>query len=80
MLQDRDTLRAACPGVFFLHLKADHELLVERIDHSTGHFTPKLLRGLPSTPHARDRSRDTERLRRSWQGGVAGFAYSTVRR
>ncbi|MEV6296719.1 hypothetical protein AB0M41_41345 [Streptomyces sp. NPDC051896] len=36
-------LRAACPGVFFLHLTAGHELLEERIDHRTGHFMPKLL-------------------------------------
>ncbi|MEE1770178.1 gluconokinase [Streptomyces sp. JV185] len=39
----RDTLRAACPSVFFLHLTADHELLSERIGHRTGHFMPKAL-------------------------------------
>lgn len=39
----RDTLRAACDGVFFLHRTADPELLVERISHRTGHFMPTML-------------------------------------
>lgn len=39
----RDTLRAACPGVFFLHLTASHDLLAERIGRRTGHFMPMLL-------------------------------------
>jgi gluconokinase len=41
----RDTLRAACPGVFFLHLTADHDLLAERIGHRAGHFMPQALLG-----------------------------------
>ncbi|MFI6657682.1 gluconokinase [Streptomyces sp. NPDC050523] len=39
----RDTLRAACPGVFFLHLTAGHELLVQRLGHRSGHFMPPML-------------------------------------
>jgi gluconokinase len=39
----RDTLRAACPGAFFLHLTAGHELLAERIGRRTGHFMPRSL-------------------------------------
>ncbi|MFG3529974.1 gluconokinase [Streptomyces sp. NPDC047917] len=39
----RDTLRAACPDIFFLHLTADRELLAERIGHRTGHFMPEVL-------------------------------------
>ncbi|MER5352088.1 gluconokinase [Kitasatospora sp. NPDC002551] len=36
----RDILRAACPGAFFLHLTAGHDLLAERIGHRSGHFMP----------------------------------------
>ncbi|MFE6175707.1 gluconokinase [Streptomyces sp. NPDC056464] len=39
----RDTLRAACPDAFFLHLTADREVLVDRIEHRAGHFMPTLL-------------------------------------
>ncbi|GHG92954.1 gluconokinase [Streptomyces lanatus] len=39
----RDTLRAACPGIFFLHLTAGHDVLEERIGNRTGHFMPKAL-------------------------------------
>ncbi|QOV38349.1 gluconokinase [Streptomyces ferrugineus] len=39
----RDTLRAACPGAFFLHLTAGQEVLEERIGRRTGHFMPKTL-------------------------------------
>lgn len=39
----RDTLRAACPDVFFLHLTAGHDLLARRLAHRTGHFMPELL-------------------------------------
>ncbi|MET8772220.1 gluconokinase [Streptomyces sp. NPDC004658] len=39
----RDTLRAACPSVFFLHLTAAREVLAERIGRRTGHFMPTLL-------------------------------------
>ncbi|MFF2352785.1 gluconokinase [Kitasatospora sp. NPDC058115] len=36
----RDVLRAACPGAFFLHLTAGHDLLAERIGRRSGHFMP----------------------------------------
>lgn len=39
----RDTLRAVCPGVFFLHLTAGHDLLSERLGQRTDHFMPSLL-------------------------------------
>ncbi|MFF4834969.1 gluconokinase [Streptomyces sp. NPDC001315] len=39
----RDILREACPGVFFLHLTASHELLVERLGRRTGHFMARSL-------------------------------------
>ncbi|KUJ65637.1 gluconokinase [Streptomyces albus subsp. albus] len=39
----RDTLRAACPDAFFLHLTASHELLAERLRRRTGHFMPRSL-------------------------------------
>jgi gluconokinase len=39
----RDTLRSACPGVFFLHLTAGHDLLEQRLDHRRDHFMPPLL-------------------------------------
>ncbi|MET9384236.1 gluconokinase [Streptomyces sp. NPDC002928] len=39
----RDTLREACPGAFFLHLTASHELLAERLGRRTGHFMPRSL-------------------------------------
>lgn len=39
----RDTLRAAFPGAFFLHLTAGHELLQDRIGHRAGHFMPASL-------------------------------------
>lgn len=39
----RDTLRAACPGVFFLHLTAGHELLAQRLGHRSDHFMPAAL-------------------------------------
>ncbi|MFI5648636.1 gluconokinase [Kitasatospora sp. NPDC051705] len=39
----RDTLRAACPGAFFLHLSGGHELVEDRLVHRTGHFMPPSL-------------------------------------
>ncbi|MFD4661365.1 gluconokinase [Kitasatospora sp. NPDC058444] len=39
----RDTLRAACPGAFFLHLSGGHELVEDRLSHRTGHFMPSSL-------------------------------------
>ncbi|MFJ6138988.1 gluconokinase [Kitasatospora sp. NPDC092286] len=39
----RDTLRAACPGAFFLHLSGGHELVEDRLAHRTGHFMPPSL-------------------------------------
>ncbi|MFE2727661.1 gluconokinase [Kitasatospora sp. NPDC059327] len=39
----RDTLRAACPGAFFLHLSGRHELVGDRLAHRTGHFMPPSL-------------------------------------
>lgn len=39
----RDTLRAACPGAFFLQLTAERKVLEQRIGDRTGHFMPKTL-------------------------------------
>lgn len=39
----RDTLRAACPDIFFLHLTADRQLLADRIGHRADHFMPEAL-------------------------------------
>ena len=39
----RDTLRAACPGAYFLHLSGGHELVGDRLAHRTGHFMPTSL-------------------------------------
>ncbi|MFC1413667.1 gluconokinase [Streptacidiphilus sp. N1-12] len=39
----RDTLRAACPGVHFLHLSGSHELVAARIAGRSGHFMPPSL-------------------------------------
>ncbi|MFI6359512.1 gluconokinase [Streptomyces sp. NPDC050743] len=36
----RDTLLAACPGAFFLHLTADRELLADRLRRRHDHFMP----------------------------------------
>lgn len=36
----RDTLLAACPGAFFLHLTASREVLADRLGGRTGHFMP----------------------------------------
>jgi gluconokinase len=36
----RDTLRAACPDVWFLHLAGPHDLVADRIGHRAGHFMP----------------------------------------
>ncbi|WP_371477910.1 gluconokinase [Kitasatospora sp. NBC_00315] len=41
----RDTLRAACPGAFFLHLSGGHELVEDRLAQRTGHFMPTSLLG-----------------------------------
>ncbi len=41
----RDTLRAACPGAYFLHLSGGHELVEDRLAHRTGHFMPTSLLG-----------------------------------
>ncbi|MEO3752045.1 gluconokinase [Streptomyces sp. B6B3] len=41
----RDVLRAAAPGVFFVHLDGSEELVAERMGERSGHFMPqKLLR------------------------------------
>jgi gluconokinase len=39
----RDTLRAACPDAWFLHLSGTHDLVADRIDHRSGHFMPAAL-------------------------------------
>ncbi|WP_042401853.1 gluconokinase [Streptacidiphilus carbonis] len=39
----RDTLRAACPDLWFLHLAGGHDLVADRIGHRTGHFMPPAL-------------------------------------
>jgi gluconokinase len=39
----RDTLRAACPGVRFVHLSGSRELVAERIAGRSGHFMPPSL-------------------------------------
>ncbi|WP_316528808.1 gluconokinase [Kitasatospora brasiliensis] len=39
----RDTLRAACPGAFFLHLTGGHDLLASRLHRRRGHFMPTTL-------------------------------------
>ncbi|WAZ23887.1 gluconokinase [Streptomyces cinnabarinus] len=39
----RDTLRAACPSVFFLHLTATRAQLLDRISKRTGHYMPTSL-------------------------------------
>jgi gluconokinase len=39
----RDTLRAACPAIWFLHLAGPHDLVADRIGHRTGHFMPPSL-------------------------------------
>lgn len=39
----RDTLRAACPDAFFLHLNGGHALVADRLGHRAGHFMPPAL-------------------------------------
>lgn len=39
----RDTLRAACPDAWFLHLSGTHDLVADRLDHRSGHFMPPSL-------------------------------------
>ncbi|MEV5546318.1 gluconokinase [Streptomyces sp. NPDC052309] len=39
----RDTLRAACPGVFFLQLTAGREVLAGRLGRRRDHFMPRAL-------------------------------------
>ena len=39
----RDTLRAACPDVRFVHLTGSHQLIAERIGGRSGHFMPASL-------------------------------------
>jgi gluconokinase len=39
----RDTLRAACPDAFFLHLSGGHGLVQDRLAHRVGHFMPTSL-------------------------------------
>ncbi|GAA3378219.1 gluconokinase [Streptomyces sannanensis] len=39
----RDRLRAAAPGVVFLHLTGDRELIERRMSERTGHFMPTAL-------------------------------------
>lgn len=42
-LRYRDALRAAAPEVFFLHLTADRDQLIERMTHRRGHYMPAAL-------------------------------------
>ncbi|MFI9821950.1 gluconokinase [Streptomyces sp. NPDC052013] len=39
----RDRLRAAAPGVVFLHLTGDRALIEDRMSHRKGHFMPTAL-------------------------------------
>ncbi|MFJ2772308.1 gluconokinase [Streptomyces sp. NPDC087300] len=39
----RDRLRAAAPGVVFVHLTGDRALIEERMSHRQGHFMPTAL-------------------------------------
>ncbi|MGW1957442.1 gluconokinase [Streptomyces sp. NPDC001920] len=39
----RDRLRAAAPGVVFLHLTGDRALIEDRMSHRQGHFMPTAL-------------------------------------
>jgi gluconokinase len=39
----RDRLRAAAPGVVFVHLTGDRELIEDRMAHRQGHFMPTAL-------------------------------------
>ncbi len=39
----RDTLRAGCPDVYFLHLDGSHQLVGHRLAARTGHFMPTSL-------------------------------------
>ncbi|MEU8979655.1 gluconokinase [Streptomyces sp. NPDC048309] len=39
----RDRLRAAAPGVVFVHLTGDRELIEDRMSHRQGHFMPTAL-------------------------------------
>ncbi|MFE3638956.1 gluconokinase [Streptomyces cellostaticus] len=39
----RDRLRAVAPGVVFLHLTGDRELIEDRMSHRRGHFMPTAL-------------------------------------
>ncbi|MFJ5778356.1 gluconokinase [Streptomyces sp. NPDC093094] len=39
----RDRLRAAAPGIVFVHLTGDRALIEDRMSHRTGHFMPTAL-------------------------------------
>ncbi|MGW2784530.1 gluconokinase [Streptomyces populi] len=39
----RDRLRAAAPGIVFVHLTGTRELIEDRMSHRTGHFMPTAL-------------------------------------
>ncbi|MFI9613935.1 gluconokinase [Streptomyces sp. NPDC052023] len=39
----RDRLRAAAPGIVFVHLTGDRELIEDRMTHRHGHFMPAAL-------------------------------------
>ncbi|MER5178005.1 gluconokinase [Streptomyces sp. NPDC002896] len=39
----RDRLRAAAPGIAFVHLSGDRELIEDRMSHREGHFMPTAL-------------------------------------
>ncbi|MGW1066071.1 gluconokinase [Streptomyces aureus] len=39
----RDRLRAAAPGIVFVHLTGSRELIEDRMAHRTGHFMPTAL-------------------------------------
>ncbi|MER6223976.1 gluconokinase [Streptomyces sp900105755] len=39
----RDRLRAAAPGIVFLHLSGDRRLIEDRMSHRQGHFMPTAL-------------------------------------
>ncbi|WP_326788726.1 gluconokinase [Streptomyces sp. NBC_00151] len=39
----RDRLRAAAPGIVFVHLTGTRQLIEDRMSHRTGHFMPTVL-------------------------------------
>ncbi len=64
----RDRLRAAAPGVFFLHLTGDRALIEGRMAHRQGHFMPHSAARL-AVRHAASRCSRTRRASRSTSSG-----------